>query len=280
LLAPAVLLSAVLVVFPTFYAIGLALSPPVSNDLRLDALSLDTFLALFRDPVFWTSIRITATIYLGSLIPQLIVGLGIGYVLSRRVPGERLVQTIVLIPSLTASVVLGLMWLLIYDPTLGILNYLLGLLGIRPQDWLGDPNRVVSSMILVDTWQWTPLVALIVNAGIRNLPAEPFEAARVDGANAWQLAVHIALPLLRPVLVVILLLRTVDLVRFFDIGYIMTLGGPLNASTTLNILAYRHAFEQLRLPIGSAGQIVLFACVLGLAGLFTWMRRRVELEAS
>lgn len=279
LLLPAVVISLALVVFPILYATGLALSPPDATDIAFDQLTVETFRTVFTDPVFWSSVWVTMLIYVGSLIPQLILGTLIGYVLSRHVPGGRILQTLTLVPSLTASVVVGLVWLLLYDPSLGILNYLLELAGVPPQDWLGDPDKVVWSLILIEIWQWTPLVALIVNAGIRNLPAEPFEAAKVDGAHRWQTAWHIGLPLLRPVLTVVALLRTVDLVRYFDTGYIMTQGGPLNASTTMNIYAYRNAFAELRLAPGSAAQLALFALVLLLAGLFTWLRRRSELQA-
>lgn len=279
LLLPAVLLSLVLVVFPVLYAAGLALSPRDAGDIELSHLSFATFSAVFHDHLFWSSVRITMEIYVASLIPQLVLGLLIGYVLSRDVPGARIFQTLTLIPALTAAVVIGLVWLLIYDPTLGVMNYALHVFGIPPQDWLGDPNRVVWSLVLVDTWQWTPLVALIVNAGIRNLPHDPFEAARIDGAGNWQMARYIGLPLLRPVITVIALLRTVDLVRYFDTGFIMTQGGPLNASTSMNIYAYLNAFEQLHLAPGSAAQLALFGLVLVLAGIFTWMRKRNEIEA-
>ncbi|MBO0827407.1 MAG: sugar ABC transporter permease [Streptosporangiales bacterium] len=279
LVLPAVILSIVLVVFPILYATGLALSPRDATNVDLGKLTFDTFHAMFLDPVFWSSVGVTMLIYVGSLIPQLVLGTLIGYVMSRDVPGARVLQTFTLVPSLTAAVVVGLVWLLIYDPTLGVLNYLLGLVGVSAQDWLGDPNHVVWSLILVDIWQWTPLVALIVSAGIRNLPTEPFEAARVDGANAWQVGWRIGLPLLRPIITVVALLRTVDLIRYFDTGYIMTQGGPLNASTTMNIYAYRNAFAQLRLTFGSAAQIALFALVLVFAGVFTWLRRRSELDA-
>lgn len=279
LLFPAIALSLLLVVFPILYALGLALSPPSATAFRFDQLTFETFRTMAADPVFWSSVRVTVFIYVGSLIPQLVLGIGIGYVLSREVPGGRFLQTLTLVPSLTAAVVVGLVWLLIYDPTLGVFNYLLGLVGIPAQDWLGDPDRVVWSLILVDVWHWTPLVALIVAAGIRNLPAEPFEAARVDGANAWQIALRIGLPLLRPVITVVALLRTVDLIRYFDTGYIMTQGGPLNASTTMNIYAYRKAFDELQLGFGSAAQLALFALVLVLAAALTWLRRRSELDA-
>lgn len=278
LLLPAVILSLVLVVFPIMYATGLALSPRDATSIELDQLTLDTFRAMFAERVFWSSVGVTMVIYLGSLVPQLVLGIAVGYVLSRDVPGARILQTLTLVPSLTASVVIGLVWLLVYDPTLGILNYLLELTGIPAQDWLGDPDKVVWSLVLVDVWQWTPLVALIVNAGIRNLPTEPFEAAKVDGARWWQTAWHVGLPLLRPIITVVALLRTVDLVRYFDTGYIMTQGGPLSASMTLNIYAYRNAFAELRLTYGSAAQIVLFVLVLVLAGVFTWLRRRDAVE--
>lgn len=234
---------------------------------------------MLRDDVFWTAVKITVQIFVVGLVTQTIGGLALGFLLSRDVPGRRIMQAAIVIPALTAPVAIGLAWLLIYDPTLGVGNYPLDKFGIEAQAWLGDPDLVVLSLIIVDNWQWIPFMALIIAAGIRALPTEPFEAASIDGANLWRMAWHIGIPLLRPVITVAILLRSVDLVRYFDTGYIMTQGGPVNASTTLNIYGYRKAFEELDMSYGAALQIALLVLVIIIALALTLLRGRVTEDA-
>ncbi|HVX47005.1 MAG TPA: sugar ABC transporter permease [Mycobacteriales bacterium] len=276
LLAPAVIVTAALIVFPIGYAIALSVSnwSPSGSLGGFAGLSHYTHM-LAHDPLFWKSLRITMLLFIACLVVQTVLGLLLGYLLSIDVPGRSVFQALVLIPSIVASVAVGLLWELIYDPTLGIANWLLGAVGLGQPAWLGDPHVVLWAFIILDTWQWAPFMALIMAAGIRSLPAEPLEAARVDGAGGWQTAWRVGLPLLRPVIMVAVLLRSVDLIRFFDTIYVMTQGGPVDSSTTLNIYGYETGFINLDMSYAATLQIALMVIVIAIAGLITWMRRRV-----
>jgi multiple sugar transport system permease protein len=173
-------------------------------------------------------------------------------------------------------VVVGMMAIVILDPSFGIANWLLAQLGLPPRLWLADPNTVILTVAAIDTWQWTPFVALIVMGGYLALPADVFEAAEVDGARGWQRFRRITLPLLGPTLVTAAVLRSVDLLRFFDVIYLTTQGGPGTASTTLNILAYRRGFEFFDLGYASAIMVTLSAIVFGSVLVFAKLRQAVS----
>jgi multiple sugar transport system permease protein len=233
---------------------------------------------MLDDPLFWNSVRVTLFLFVVCLVVETLLGLALGYLLSIDVPGRRIFQGLMLIPAITASVAVALVWLLIYDPSLGAANQILDAVGIDPVVWLGDPNIAPWSIAIVDIWQWTPFMALIIAAGIRSLPSDPFEAASIDGASNWRKARHVGLPLLMPVISVAVLLRTVDLIRFFDTVYVMTQGGPLNSTNTLNVYGYRTAFIDQQASYAAVLQLTLLLLVVVIAGLFTWWRRRQTIE--
>lgn len=274
LLVPAVAVTLALVVAPIIYTLWLAVSDLQADGTNAGFIGLATFQEMFTDPVFWQSVRVTLFLFVLCLVVETLLGLGLGYLLSLDVPGRKIFQGLMIIPAITASVAVGLIWLLIFDPTLGAANQILEAVGISPLTWLGDPQLAPWAIAIVDVWQWTPFMALIIAAGIRSLPVEPFEAASIDGASGWQKAINIGLPLLRPVLTVAILLRTVDLVRFFDTIYVMTQGGPVNSTNTLNVYGYRQAFIDNNAGYASALQLTLFALVLMIAAAMTWLRRR------
>lgn len=279
LLLPAMIATAALVVFPLVYAVALSLAnwSPTGSFGTFAGISHYTHM-FTADPLFWKSLRFTLLLFVLCLVIQTVLGLGLGYLLSIDVPGRGFFQALILIPSIVASVAVGLLWLLIFDPTLGIANWLLGQVGIGGPQWLSKPQTVLWTFTLLDTWQWTPFMALIFAAGIRALPSSPLEAARVDGASWWQLAWRVGLPLLRPIIVVAVLLRSVDLIRFFDTIYVMTQGGPVDSSTTLNIYGYRAGFTNLDMSYAATLQITLLVLVVVIAGAITWLRRRASVE--
>jgi len=271
---PAAVVTGVLVLLPIIYTIWLSVSDRQSDGTNAGFLGLDNYTAMFTDPAFYNSLKVTLFLFVVCLVVETVLGLALGYVMSLDVPGRRIFQGMMLIPAITASVAVGLLWLLIMDPTLGAANELLALIGIDPVVWLGDPEIAPWSIALVDIWQWTPFMALIISAGIRSLPEEPFEAAAIDGASGWRTAWNIGLPLLRPVLTVAMLLRTVDLVRFFDTIYIMTQGGPVDSTNTLNVYGYNEAFVDQEPSYAATLQIALLVLVVLIAAVFTLVRRR------
>lgn len=273
-LVPALVVTVLLVVLPVLYTGWLSVSDRQSDGTNSGFVGLHNFVHMVHDPAFWNSVRVTIFLFVVCLVVETVLGLALGYLLSLDVPGRRIFQGAMLVPSITASVAVGLLWLLIFDPTLGAANQLLHAIGLGPVTWLGNPAVAPWAIAMVDIWQWTPFMALIIAAGIRNLPTDPFEAAAIDGATGWRKAWSIALPLLKPVLTVAMLLRTVDLIRFFDTVYVMTQGGPVDATNTLNVYGYRKAFVDNDPSYAAALQLTLLALVLVAAGVFTWLRGR------
>jgi multiple sugar transport system permease protein len=197
---------------------------------------------------------------------ELAAGVGIALFLNRDFPGRRLVRTLLLIPLIMTPVVAGLIWRIFYDPNSGIANYLLSLIGFSDGvDWLGDPHLALASLILVDVWQWTPFVIVIVMAALESMAREPIEAAMIDGANRWQMTRYVILPLVRDAILVAATLRLIDSVKVFDIIYVMTRGGPALSTETLNMYSYLTAFNNFSL--GYAATIALVLTILVNVGL-------------
>lgn len=278
LLAPAMVATVALVLLPVAYTVWLSVSDRQANGVNNGFVGLANFERMVQTPLFWESVRVTVFLFVVCLVVETVLGVALGYLLSLDVPGRSIFQGLMLVPAITASVAVALVWLLIYDPSLGAANQILERVGLDPVVWLGDPAIAPWSIALVDIWQWTPFMALIVSAGIRALPTEPFEAASIDGATAWKKARYVGLPLLMPVISVAVLLRTVDLVRFFDTVYVMTQGGPVNATNTLNVYGYRAAFIDQQPSYAAALQLSLLLLVVLIAGAFTLWRRRLTVD--
>jgi multiple sugar transport system permease protein len=272
MLIPAVAFTLLLIGLPFLYTIYLSLNQFVfGKDAVFNAGR--NYLLMLQDRLFWNGLWVTLVLYGISLALQMAFGLYLGMLLDRSVRGRGLLRTILISPFVMPSVVVGMMWLVILDPSIGAANYVLESLGLPRSTWLASPLLVVPTIALIDTWQWTPFVALIILGGMQVLPIEPYEAASIDGAKRWQTFRYITLPLLRPAMITAATLRSVDLLRFFDTIYITTQGGPSNASTTLNIYAFRVGFEFFDIGYASAQMITLLAIVFGAVMAFAQLRR-------
>lgn len=272
--APAVIFSAGMIAFPLAYAVWLSLSDVVlGSDPQFAGLG--NFKRLLADTEFWNGLHLTLVLYVVSLALQMILGTWLGLLLARTQFARGFIRTVMVSPFMLPPVVVGMMAIVILDPSFGIANWLLASLGLPPGLWLADPSTVVATIAALDTWQWTPFVALIVMGGFLSLPSDVFEAAEIDGASGWQRFRLVTLPLLLPTLVTAAVLRSVDLLRLFDIIYLTTQGGPGTSSTTLNILAYRRAFEFSDLGYASAIMVTLSTIVFGSVLVFARLRKAV-----
>ncbi len=272
---PAVAYTILLIGLPFLYTIYLSLQQfTFGHDAIFNGGR--NYLLMIRDRLFWSGLWVTLVLFALSLGLQLIFGLYLGLLLDAPVRGRGLLRSVLMSPFVMPSVVVGMMWLVILDPSLGAANYLLQSLGLPTSLWLASPWMVVPTIALIDSWQWTPFVALIVLGGLQVLPIEPYEAAAIDGARRWQTFWYVTLPLLRPSLLTAATLRSVDLLRFFDTIYITTQGGPANASTTLNIYAFRTGFEFFDIGYASALMITLLSIVLGSVLVLARLRREVQ----
>ncbi len=263
---------AAMIGLPTLYAVWLSFtrfhfgSQPVF-------IGLQNYGKMLVDPLFWSGLRLTFELYVLSLALEMVFGVWLGLLLDRITVMRRVVRTILLSPFVMPPVVVAMMWVIILDPSLGAANYVLQSLGLPPSNWLASPRLVVPVFALLDTWQATPLVALLVLGGLQTMPESVYEAARIDGARGATLFRHITLPLLMPTLVSVAVLRSVDLLRFFDLIYVMTQGGPGNASTTLNIYAFRLGLQFFDMGYANTLMIALSMLVLGVVLCLVYLRR-------
>lgn len=271
---PAVAFTLLLITFPFVYTVWLSF-----RRVELGAgghfTGIENYTHLVGDGEFWNAVKVSAVLYVISLVLQLVLGLYLAMLLFRaqRMPG--VLRSLLISPFMLPPVVAALMFLVILDPSLGAANYLLQSVGLPPSDWLASPQLVIPTIALIDTWQWAPYVALIVLGGLQSLPPSVYEAAEIDGAPAWKTFRRITLPLLMPTLVTATILRSVDLLRFFDIIYITTQGGPGDASDALNVYGFHIGFELFEFGYASALAIVLTAVVFGAVLALNRLRQAV-----
>lgn len=271
---PALAFAAAMIVYPFGFAVWLALADvQLGQDPKFAGLA--NFRKMFADGEFWNGLRLTFFLYIVSLGAQLVLGTWLGLLLARSQWARGIVRPILISPFMLPPVVVGMMAIVILDPSFGIANWLLEKIGLPPGLWLSDPATVMWTVAGLDTWQWTPFVALIVMGGYLALPTDVYDAAEIDGATSWQRLRYITLPLLAPTLITAAVLRSVDILRFFDVIYLTTQGGPGISSTTLNILAYRRGFEFFELGYASAVMVTLATIVLGTVLVFARLRRAV-----
>jgi multiple sugar transport system permease protein len=240
---------------------GESLLEPGSSKIFTGA---DNFRHAITDPTLRASIKVTVIYVVAAVVCETVLGLGVALLMWKHFWGKGIVRSLVLIPMVLTPVVAGLTWRLLMDPTAGTVNYLLGLVGLGSNHaFLADPTTALAAVILVDVWQNTPYVVIIVLAGLESLPAEPFEAAQLDGATGWKLLQNVTLPLLGPVLSIVVLLRTIDAVKTFALTQTMTKGGPGTSTLAISNYVYRVGFETFDIGYSSAlGLITSIALVL------------------
>jgi multiple sugar transport system permease protein len=276
--APAVIFIVLMMIFPLAYTLwnsfsGWSLTAGRPNTF----IGPQNYFDLMRDGRFWNAVW--NTFYFTALAMALEMTLGVAMALlidARDYPGKRIVTSILLLPMMATPVAVAMVWLLMFEPTAGVINFVLGQLGLPKQLWIAGSATVIPSLVLVDVWEWTPLITLIVLAGLAGLPSEPFEAARVDGASYWQTLWRVTLPMLLPTISVAGLLRFIDCIKTFDIIYGMTGGGPGFSSETLNIYTYNQAFYYFNFGYASSLLVIFFTIVAGVSLLVAYSRRRLE----
>ena len=263
MVAPIVLFIIIMVAFPLVYTVYLSFTDWNMGVTAPEFLGLENYVDVLTDPQFWSDTGNTLYLAFGSVAIELVLGTCIAIVLNRPFRGKDVVKTLFLLPMVATPIAVGMVWQLIYEPTLGVANHFLKFLGLEPVMWLIDSNTVLNSLMIIEIWEWTPMVMLIVLAGLAGLPREVYESAQLDGAGKFQLFRKITLPLLRPTLIVTALLRLIDALKTFDIIYATTQGGPLQASETVNLLAYKSIFSYFKMGRGAA----LIICFVGEIGL-------------
>jgi len=278
LTTPAVVAVFALIAFPIGYTVYLSLTDSARAVTRpYEFVGLDNYLYWLGDTQrFWPAVGRTAYFTGLALTLELALGLAIALLLRKTFRGQGLVRVFILLPLVATPVAVGMMWLLMFEPSIGFANVVMDWLGLPAQGWLSDKDTALNTLVFIDVWQWTPMVVLILLAGLSTLPEEPDEAARVDGANAWQRFRHITLPLLMPVIVAAAILRAIDAFKTFDIIYATKGrgGGSNNEAETLNILAYGEAFEYSQYGRASALLMLFFLLIVIVLAVLAVLRKK------
>jgi multiple sugar transport system permease protein len=257
--APALLALAALAVYPGLWVLWLSLQQriPIFGIARFVGLRHYAFLA--GDARFWNAVRVTLTFTVVSVALELALGVLVALALQRQQGGRRLALSLLLLAWALPSVVTAKLFEWLYHPSAGLVNVLLG---GRALNWLGDPHLALPGLIAADVWRTMPFVALLCYARLLTIAPEVYEAARVDGAGRAATLRWITLPLLRSILLIALLFRTLDALRAFDLMFVLTGGGPAGTTETLTVYAYRSLFQTLQLGFGAAIGCVIFALVM------------------
>ncbi|AEG01735.1 carbohydrate ABC transporter permease [Methylomonas methanica] len=263
LCAPAVVAMLLVTGYPIAYALWLSL---FRYDLRFQAqrsfVGLANYASVLSSDVWWKALTNTLLITIGSVSVELILGLALALLAHKTTIGRRSVRTAILVPYAIITVVAALAWKFAFDPTTGFVNALLGL----QNAWLTEHWSAFFVIICSEIWKTTPFMALLLLAGLTQIPADLLKAARVDGATAWQRLRLITLPLMKPTIMVALLFRTLDAFRIFDTVYVQTRGAQ--DTETVSIVGYNTLIVRLNLGLGSAVSVLIFICVLLIAWLF------------
>ncbi len=223
----------------------------------------DNYTKMLSDPRFWNSLELTAVYVATTVVLQILIGLGLALLVMQIPFGQGLLRIAAITPIVLAPVVVGLFWrTLVLAPDFGVLDFVTRALGLGSHDWFGDPHLALVSVIAIHTWQWTPFAFLVILASLSSLPPEIFEAARIDRATAFRRFWHITLPLIRPALVIVVIMRMMVALSAFAAIFAATGGGPGTATEILNLYTYRTSFTELNFGYGAALAMVLLAVTL------------------
>jgi multiple sugar transport system permease protein len=267
LAAPGLTVLLAVILFPVLFTLATSTFDFTLLNPRHDSfVGPDHYLAALATPEFRHALLVTAGFVLAVVLLEFLIGFTVALALHAVERGKSVYYAILLIPLLMNPVVVGLIWRMFLHPSLGIVNYLIG----QPINWLGDPTNAFWTLVGVDIWHQVSFMVVLLLAGLAALPREPYEAARMEGAGAIRAFVHVTLPLLRPVIVVTLLLRLIVAIRTYDLVYIMTRGGPGQATDLVSYFIYRQAFVSLDIGRACAMAVILLLIVLPLTA---WLHR-------
>jgi len=278
-IVPALVAITAIIAFPWAFTLWMSLF-----DWKIGSPStftgLGNYVALLTDRRFIEAIGHTLFFTLLAVVGPLLLGTVAALVFNQKFPLRGFVRGLFTLPMMATPVAIALVWTMMFHPQQGVLNYLLSLVGIAPSEWVYSPRLAIPCLVMVDIWQWTPLVMLIVLGGLASMPADPFEAAYMEGASRWQTFRYITLPMILPFVMIAAVVRLIDALKTFDTIYVITQGGPGTASETINLYLYLQAFSFYQVGKASAVVVVFFVIVVALSLMLFWMRERSKWNDS
>jgi len=277
LVGPAVLYLIAFSVYPLVTSLVRSFESYDAQTTSWHWIGLGNYRQLFSDAEFWHTVEHTFVFTFGAVAIQVVLGTALALFFNQKLRGATLVRGILILPMLLTPIVVGLMWRALLNPNWGMLNWIANELGFHNVQWLSDPGTALRTLILVDCWQWTPFVFVIVYARLQALDQEVFEAGSVDGATWFQRTRYLTLPMLMPAIVFAAVFRGIDAFRTFDLVYGLTNGGPVQSTTTLSFESFQNGFEFLHYGYASAvAYVMVVVAAIGITILFRFVRVRRE----
>lgn len=276
LLTPLLVLLAVVLLYPLLFSFWVSLHDYSLTRLQeTPFVGLSNYVGLLSNTAYWRAMANTLTFVLLAVGLEFLLGFGLALLLQRRLPFRDFFRSVLLTPMFITPIAVGLMFRFLLNSQLGLIPYLLGRVGLSI-DWFG-PQLALYSIVLIDVWQWTPFMLLLLLAGLESLPQEPFEAARVDGASGWQMLRHITIPLMRPIIMAAILIRMLDAFKVFEYIYAITRGGPGDRTEVIQYHIYREGFLFFRMGSAAAMAytLVLITLVLSIALVYALRKEEV-----
>lgn len=263
-LAPALLVYGVFLLYPVFQSVSYSFYDWSGLGREATFVGFDNYVQAFSDPIFYRAAANTAIVVIVSLGLQLPVGLGLALMITSRIRLQRFWRGVYFLPTLMSTVAIGILWGYIYNPTYGAVNVALRALGLEDlaQGWLGQSSTALGAVLATTIWQWAPFYMIIYSAALVAIPRELYEAASLDGASTWRQFLSVTLPILRPVLVTTAVLSLVGSIKYFDLIYVMTNGGPNSATELLATYMFKAGFTTFR--FGYASSIAVAMLLLAL----------------
>ena len=270
MIVPALTLIAILMFYPVIQSFVMSFTKQMLYELEGKWCGLENYIKLLKDPSFWQSFKITLIWTFGTVVLQTILGVGSALLLYKSFSGRGIVRAFALLPFFTPGVSIYLVWRWMYNDISGIFNHILMTLGIikQPILWLATPRLAIISVILMATWRYFPFVMINVLARLESISKSLFDAAKVDGANSWQIFWNVTLPQIRGVLLIVVFLRAIWMSQKFEEIFVVTGGGPAGSTTTLALLSYEQAFGAMRLGYASAVNVVIFIILIIMATIY------------
>ncbi len=280
-IAPTIFLLLAINIFPLIWTIRLSLTNYRANRTNAEIawVGLRNYERILTDPDIWNSMQATAHFLIWTLVLQVLIGFGLAYLINKKFKGNDLWTTIIVLPMMLSPAVVGNFWTFLYQPQIGLFNYVVAFLsGADPSSFsmIGDVNLAPWAIVIVDTWMWTPFVMLICLAGLRSIPDSIYEAAECDRASAWRQFWTITIPMALPFLMLAVLFRGIENFKMFDLVVQLTGGGPGSITELTSINLKREAFEKWRTGYASAYAVILFVTVFGLASIYVKALNKVK----
>ena len=279
MLTPAIAVLAALIAGPLIYSAVLSAYRWKLTDIgrAKPFVGLDNYAKLFGDETVRVALRNTVVYVVGSVGAELVLGFVVAAALFQMTKGRQLANALILLPMIIAPVITALLWRYLLDPQFGLVSQLSGAVGLpNGIGWFGDSSLALPALMLVDVWQWTPFVVLILHAGMLSIGEEQFEAARVDGAGHLRILHRIVLPAIVPQILLVLLFRTMDTYRVFDTVFVLTKGGPGTATETIGLYTYRTGFSYFDMGYAMALSIFILVTVVVISAVYVRLLRRRE----